>query len=114
MRKPASRCQQPAGIVPEGVELLVGMQRAQRVGPALVAASGGRRRGVSGCSSASLAIARGEKTSRSRRSDDVVVAGQHHRPLVGEQLRRMRAQPLHPGELVVELLGPDCGLPLGR
>ena len=55
----------PGGIVPEGVEpVVVRMKRAKRVGPALVEDSRQCAR-VSGCISASLAIARTEKTSRS-------------------------------------------------
>ena len=63
---------------------------------------------LSGCISASCAIARTEKTSSWLVGrDDVPVAGEHDRPLLGEQLGGMRAQPLHPGELVGEFLGAD-------
>ena len=44
---------------------------------------------------------------------DVPVAAQHDRPLFREQLARMVAQPLHPPELVVELLRAD-GIAVGQ
>ena len=54
------------GVVPEGVELLlVGMERAQRVGPALVDDAAPRRARSPAASAASCCVARTEKTSRS-------------------------------------------------
>ena len=90
-----------AEIIPEGVDRLVRMQRADRVDPAL--------RQQPGVEHADLRReqrvvqpAFGFVDVRLGRHD-VEVAEQHHRRAAGDQRLRMRDQRLEPGELVAEL-----------
>ena len=90
-----------AQVVPERIDARVGMQFAQRVGPALLDEA--RVRGpalrlnervvVPGCRRVDVDVGRG----------DVVVAGQHDGDVFAQQAAGVRGEPLEPGELVVEL-----------
>ena len=99
-------------IVPERVDPLAGMQRAQRVGPALrdkpakgFAHLGAEQRVVD----PALRLVDVELGRH-----DVVVAGEHDRRAGREQLGGVRDQPLEPAQLVSRISGPGAGLPFGR
>ena len=99
-------------IVPEGVELLVvGVEGAKCIGPAVMndLAIGGARLGLE----QSIVGGSPDRKDIAIFGHDVPVAGEHRRPLVREQLLGMAAEPVHPVELVVELLGPD-GIAIGK
>ena len=83
------------GVVPEGVEpLLVGVERAQRVGPALVddAAEGGLAFGLE----QRVIGHRPAREGVAVLGNDVEVAGQHRRPLLGKDCGGPLAEPIHP------------------
>src|SRR6185312_1870180 len=91
------------GVIPEGVELLlIGVQGAQRIRPALVDDPPPRL--------PRLRLHHRVVRRRSRREDVAVlrnhvpVAAQHGRPLIAKQFGSVRLQPLHPADLVVEFL----------
>ena len=94
-------------IVPEGVDGAVRVTGADRVGPARMEdpPEGG----------AAFGLHQGVVLHRPDREDvvgavgrdDVPVAGQDRRPLLGEKRLGMLAKAFHPGQLVGEFLGPD-------
>ena len=92
-------------IVPVGVAFAVGMERPDGVGEAEV------EQPAQGCPRLRLAqriVGEGPGiVDIDVGGTDVVVATQNEHLLAGEKLPRMAQQPLHPGELVGELLGPD-------
>ena len=95
------------GIVPEGVEpRLVGVEGAERVGPAVVEDSAPGGAASRAASARRAAIARTEKTSRSSGMTFQSPASTAGRSSASNS-RGVRAQPLHPAQLVVELLGAD-------
>ena len=75
-------------IIPEGVEPAGRMARADRIGPALLQAV--ERRPGSPAASARHRPSPGGRTCRGPR-DDIVVAGQHRRPLLRQDRRRALA-----------------------
>jgi hypothetical protein len=88
-------------IIPEGVDPLLRMLRADRVGPALPKQPLERRAALGLHQSVVRPILRLVDVEVGR--DDIVVAGQHDRLIERVQHLRPRDQPLHPFELVVEL-----------
>ena len=85
-------------IVPEGVYRLIGMERPDRIDPALF------EKPAEQCARLRL----NQRVLRvglagvdvALRRHDIEVSGEHHRNVFGIELRCMRQQALHPGELV--------------
>ena len=98
-------------IVPEGVLLAVGMEGAHRVGQAEIEQLS-ERRARFGLAERVVGEGLGIVDVHLGRAD-IVVAAQHEHLLARQQLAGMAEQPLHPRELVGELLGGD-GIAVGE
>ena len=98
-------------ILPEGVDPLVRIERAQRVGPPM---SGQPAKGFAHFRPEQRVI---DPTLRRVHVElgrhHIVIAGQHDGRAAREQAARMFLQPFEPAQLVMNF-GPGAGLPFGR
>ena len=85
-------------VTPVGISRLVRMQIANRIAPA-VAEQTGKARSALRLQQRVLVVGFGRINITIGR-DDVEIAGEHDRHAGGEQIRGMRREPIHPGELV--------------
>ena len=99
-------------IVPEGVEPgLARVNRAQRVGPALIDQSA--KGGLACRLEQRVAGHRAGREGVAILGDDIVIACEDDWTLLGEKFGRARREPLHPAQFVGEFVGPD-GVAVGQ
>ena len=89
-----------AQVAPVSVHRRVGMQRADGVAPALTEQA--RETRAAFRLQQRVLVVRFGLIDIAIGRHDIEIAGEHDRHVGGEQIRRMRDQPVHPGELVGE------------
>jgi hypothetical protein len=102
MIEPQARIARPSVpfVIPESVDRLCRMERAERVGPALIDQPSKRRPALR--LHQSVLVPRLRRIDIPSRRNDVVIASQHHREARGQQSRCVGNQSLEPGQLVGE------------